>query len=256
MFFNVNSWICKITFLAFLLMTNIAFGQQLVLLSKKELPKDIGFYYKFNINSFQSFPINVDVLVLNNNKVKASLVVQDRDNILSTLDILESNNGFIATNGGYFRENFTVNGLLIYNYKKISNFVSNKLLSSVITIDNNGFVALLDKSEYGDTKYAYAFQSGPTLIKKGMIQKVSSKKTNKRLIYVSTKKKLLIFYIDSASLNQASKIILMITDFMSISVEMAVNFDGGSNSSFIVKTKKNIIFRPEYLVVKSVLIFK
>ncbi len=234
----------------------LSYAWQLNTVSQHKLVNAGVSFYEFAAIEKKTFPILVDVVVLKNNQYHAGLFIQREDNIQSTLDIASYNNAFLATNGGYYREGFLVNGLLIDQGKLRLGLVENSLLSSIITIDKNGQISILDKDQNYKNAY-YAFQAGPVLMKNNEIQKVENTRISKRVIYAeTTNNHLMVFFIDSATLQQSANVIKAITAQLNFHVTRAVNFDGGIAAAFVLRQIVTPIIYPEYVPVKSVVYFK
>ena len=237
-----------------LLSVHTAFAWQLEIAKQAPIANGKANFYQFKASRTLSFPILVDAILLNNNKYKAGLYVQPQDNVQSVLDIATQKKAFLATNGGYYREEFLVNGLLIDQNKLRLPLVNNALLSSVISIDQKGQINILDKNQPYKNPY-YAFQVGPILIKNNVVQKVSDEKVAKRIIYAQTKTQLLVIYLDSASLQQTAKIVKLIAKKLKLIMIRAVNFDGGKAGAFVVRKYITPLIHPEYAPVKSIVYF-
>ncbi|GGF95344.1 MULTISPECIES: phosphodiester glycosidase family protein [Cysteiniphilum] len=234
--------------------TSFAFSWQLQ--QKKSIdiaPEKIQFN-TFDAIKDKHFPLIVDVVLLDNGAYKAGLTIQSQDNVQSVLDVATQKDAFLATNGGFYQEGFLVNGLLIDQSKLRLPLVNNTLLSSIITIDQQGQINILDKDQKYHHAY-YAFQVGPILLKDNIVQKVNDDKIAKRIIYAQTSSKLMVIYIDSTTLQQAAYVVKALADYFDINIKRAVNFDGGKAGAFILRKYMTPVIYPEYSPVKSVVYF-
>ncbi|WP_440616442.1 phosphodiester glycosidase family protein [Cysteiniphilum sp. 6C5] len=234
----------------------ISFASGWQLQQKKSVgivPKKVQFY-AFEALKKKHFPLLVDVVLLNNDAYKAGLTIQSQDNVQSVLDVATQKDAFLATNGGFYQEGFLVNGLLIDQSKLRLPLVNNTLLSSIITIDQHGHINILDKDQTYHHAY-YAFQVGPILLKDNLIQEVNDDKLAKRIIYAQTSSKLMVIYVDSATLQQAAYVVKALANYFDINIKRAVNFDGGKAGAFILRKYITPVIYPEYIPVKSVVYF-
>ena len=240
---------------ALLLCAQTSYSWTIKQASSTQLQNNLGAFYQFTANENKHFPIDLDVIHINQKNLKASLIVQNKAPS-SVYTIADQNKALIATNGGFFRENFLINGLLIEKGQKHSSFVNNSLLSAIITIDKKGHVKLLNKTDSYKNAY-YAFQAGPTLISNNHVLSNDDYKIAKRIVYVTVKNQLYIVFINSSTLEQAGTLVkLAMQKLTSNSIDMAVNFDGGKSAALIVNGLKIPYIQPENTLVKTVVVFK
>lgn len=216
--------------------------------------------FLFTAYKAKHFPVKITMIMLKSGDHHAGMMVQKKENIEDVLTVMQEEKAFLATNGGFYRENFRPNGLLIIKGIRRSYFVKNKLLSAIVNIDKGGRLSLLAADQYNGflQKQLYnAFQTGPILIDDGNIElNLNDYHVAKRVIYaLNGDSNLLIFAIDSTTLEDSADIIETIAKYLHQTIKMAVNFDGGKAAGFATSAFDNPVVFAEMVPVKTVVYF-
>ncbi|WP_119343619.1 phosphodiester glycosidase family protein [Facilibium subflavum] len=244
----------KLVFFLLLFMGTGGFAWQLDLQSSQKLDQNLGVLYQFKAYQYKHFPVWVNMVALNSN-YHATLYIQHKDDIKNLSDIAKQMQAVVASNGGFYREGFVVNGLLINHQRKYARFVKNSLLSGIVTINEAGKVTLLPRS--GAYQHAYsAFQTGPVLIQNGDIKPVDDKAMARRIVYAQDKNgRLFILFFDNVTLMQAAKITQLLARYLKLDFKIAVNFDGGKAAALYANGTKSPLILDEVVPVKSIILF-
>jgi uncharacterized protein YigE (DUF2233 family) len=253
----VKAYFCLKRVLIFLLLCSfsaVSWAWQGTLDYSKTIP-DMGTYYKYRFDERKHFPVYVRIAVLDAVKYDASLFVQDKDAVQSLMHLSLEEKATIAINGGYYRENFLPNGLLIVEGKRKSRFVSNTLLAAVVMITKDGKIKLIKKgASYKDAKYA--FQAGPILLEGEKQYAGTSTLLRQRSVVIEFENgQLALVSLSPATMNEAASILEILVKELKKTVKLAVNLDGGVASSFIINFNHHPIIVPERADVKMSLLF-
>ncbi len=223
----------------------------------EKLLNNIGTLYHFNAYQYKHFPVALTLIEINQDKARASLVIQDKSNIQPLQEIAMQSGAIIATNGGFYRENFLVNGLLISHDKKYSRLVKNSLLSAVVTISQKGIINLYKIGDSGYNDAFWAFQAGPILVDNNHPQKkLDDSAIARRVIYITTNQGLYLALLDGATLNESANILKSVANKLKLQIHLAVNFDGGKAAAFRIQTDNKILSHSELVPVKSIIVIK
>jgi uncharacterized protein YigE (DUF2233 family) len=220
----------------------------------KTIP-DMGSYYTYKFDKYKHFPVYVRIAILDPAKYDASLFVQDKGNVQSLMRLSLEQKATIAINGGYYRENFLPNGLLIVEGKRKSRFVSNTLLAAIVLVTKDGEIKLLKKGgSYLNAKYA--FQAGPILLEGEKKYAGTSTLLRQRSIVIEFKNgQIALVSMSPATMHEAASILATLVKTQKRSVKLAVNLDGGVASSFVINFDKRPVIIPERADVKMALLF-
>ena len=255
----MRALIPRLVILLFFVCLRVSFAEadpwHLSLKSRQSLQQNLGHLYQFKADRYKHFPVRLTVAVLNNGDYRAQLEVQKRQTIKPLREIAEQHHAIIATNGGFYRENFLVNGLLINQGKIQSKLVQNRLLSTIISINRQGQIELgkREKTRYQST--FNAFQSGPILLENNRVKKLDNRKHAARVIYALTNHQCFIITLDDATLEQSAFILKSLAKYFSVNFKLAVNFDGGEASAYFFKGRDYPMIKNEWLPVKMILMF-
>lgn len=247
----------KIIFLLIIcvLYANSSYSWNISYVVKKNFFK-IGTYSQLKATKYKHFPIIIHMVLLDFGKYSASLEVQDKNAISSVMEVSLKHNALLAVNGGYYREKFLPNGLLVYKGVIRSNLVFNNLLEGIVSISELGELNLY-KRKNKHIKAKYAFQTGPILNINGKPYNSNSTMLRQRSAIVQFKNKdIAILSFSPVSLNDMSRLINRIATLINLQVKLALNLDGGLASSFVVNFQYYPVILPEYKPVKSIIMFK
>ena len=221
----------------------------------KENISNIGEYFNVKAYEYKRFPAVVHIALMRKNEYRSSLLVQKRAYIRSVMDVSVDTRALVAINGGYYRENFLPNGLLIYNGNIYSHLVLNGLLSGIVAINKAGEIILLKRND-SVKNIDYAFQSGPILNDSGILYQGGSNSLRQRSVIVEFyDQDIAVISFSPVTLNDASNLIMNIAHNLGKKIKLAINLDGGPASSFVVNFSYSPLIVPEYKPVKSVLLF-
>jgi exopolysaccharide biosynthesis protein len=131
------------------------------------------------------------------------------------------------------------------------------LLSSIVSIDNNGVLSIFPKENLNAAKLTNAFQAGPILYKANRKLNVFGDKLRERSVIVNFKNgDIGIFYFSAITLTDMSEILGQISKLWQKSIKTATNLDGGIASSMVVNFKENPVIHLEEQPVKMAILFK
>jgi exopolysaccharide biosynthesis protein len=187
-------------------------------------------------------------------------VIANTDGQIQALDkLIESRGGSAGINGGYFEANLDPVGLLISNDHVVHRLQKAKLLSGIFYV-KDGRPRLARTREFPGTKgIEQAIQCGPFLVDGGRtVTGLDDVRTAARTFVFSCGPLVWGFGIcRSVTLEEMGDILAQTAIVPDHHVIRALNFDGGSSTTFYVRTHGGIIFsegRPvvsNYLVVKA-----
>ena len=229
--------------------------------------------YIYNHHIFyekQQVPVRFDGVLFSAGAYHMKVKVQAIQNQRSSVRLFSNNVKALAgINGGYYREDFLPNGLLIAHGRLISKMVYNRLLSAVLSVNIQGKLSLMSRNnfelDYPPLSYSniqFAFQAGPILVSNNQIMSVPNDLLKKRrrrrsIIILFRNYDVAIVSLSAIRLFEAEKL-LMKADHQFWADEpilMALNLDGGSAASFLVRQSQKIIFYPEQKYVKYLVLF-
>jgi hypothetical protein len=217
---------------------------------------NIGEYFHIKAHKYKRFPTIIHMVLLKKSEYRSALLVQEKANVSSVMNVSIDARALVAINGGYYRENFLPNGLLIYHGHIYSHIVINHLLSGIVAINQAGEIVLLKRGA-SLKNIDYAFQSGPILNDSGKLYQGSSNALRKRSVIVEFyNKDIVVISFSPVTLSDASNLIMGIANKLGKKIKLAINLDGGPASSFVVNFRYFPLIIPEYKPVKSVLLFQ
>jgi exopolysaccharide biosynthesis protein len=174
-------------------------------------------------------------------------------------ELIQSRGGLAGVNGGYFAANLDPVGLLISNGRLVHPLQKAKLLSGIFYV-KNGRPWLARTHEFPGTKgIQEAVQCGPFLVDGGRtVTGLDHERVAARTFIFSCSPTTWGFGIcRSVSLDEMGNILAQTAVVPDHQVIRALNLDGGSSTTFYVKTDDGTLFsegRPvvsNYLVVKA-----
>ncbi|MCF6777259.1 phosphodiester glycosidase family protein [Thiotrichales bacterium 19X7-9] len=229
---------------------------QLTISPVRKLPKDSGTYQHITANRYKHFPIDVDMILLKKNHYQARLLSQNWSDAKTLAQVSDEQGAMVAINGGFYREQFKPNGLLMLDGRKYARFVSNDLLSAIININKQGELAIYAKKAYHDAKLYSAFQAGPLLYDQNKENVVYGNKLRQRsILVIFNNGDIGIFYFSPVSISDVISVLNQVAQKIDQVIKSATNLDGGVASSFVVNFKHDPIIRLESQPVKMVLLF-
>ncbi|MCF6807595.1 phosphodiester glycosidase family protein [Thiotrichales bacterium 19S9-12] len=236
---------------------NITYSWSLSVEQQRFLANDGGIYEHIVAHKLKEFPVVIDLIILDKSHYRADLFSQNWHDAQSLATFSYERGALAAINGGFYRENFLPNGLLVIDGKHYSKFVSNQLLSAVVMINQQGKLEILSKADFHVNLPLYsAFQAGPLLYYHNKAKEVSGTKLRKRSILVLFQNgDTGLVYFSPVTLSEVSELLKKVALMLNRKINAATNLDGGIASSFVVNFSWYPIIRSENLPVKMALLF-
>jgi hypothetical protein len=191
--------------------------------------------------------------------VRLEVVPNTDGQIRGLRELIETRGGLAGINGGYFEANLDPIGLLISNGRVVHKFQKAKILSGIFYV-KNGRPFLARIREFPGTEgIQEAIQCGPFLVDGGRAESgLDDRRSAARTFIFSGEASVWGFGIcRSVTLEEMGDILAQVTFIPERHISRALNFDGGSSSTFYARADDRTIFseqRPvvsNYLVVKS-----
>jgi exopolysaccharide biosynthesis protein len=173
-------------------------------------------------------------------------------------EMIETREGLAGINGGYFDANLDPIGLLISNGRVVHKLQKARILSGIFYV-KNGRPFLARIQEFSGTEgIQEAIQCGPFLVDGGRaVSGLDDRRTAARTFIFSCGTSLWGFGIcRSVTLEEMGKILAEITVIPERHVKRALNFDGGSSSTFYAQADHRTIFSEQRPVVSNYLVVK
>jgi uncharacterized protein YigE (DUF2233 family) len=173
-------------------------------------------------------------------------------------ELIETRGGFAGINGGYFESNLAPVGLLISNGRVVHGLQKAKLLSGIFYV-RNGRPSLARIPEFTGIKgIQQAIQCGPFLVDNG---RVVSGLDNRRVaartfIFTCTPGRWGFGICRAVTLAEMGYLLARTTLVPDQHISRALNFDGGSSTTFYAGTDRHTIFSEERPVVGNYLVLK
>jgi exopolysaccharide biosynthesis protein len=186
-------------------------------------------------------------------------VIANTDGQGGLRELIEARGGSAGVNGGYFKANLEPVGLLISNDRLVHRLEKAKLLSGIFYV-KKGRPWLARTREFpGPNGIEQAIQCGPFLVDGGRtVTGLENGRVAARTFIFSCGASVWGFGICRAvTLEEMGEILSEATLLPEHRIVRALNFDGGSSTTFYVRTDERAIFsegRPavsNYLVVKA-----
>ncbi len=173
-------------------------------------------------------------------------------------ELIEAHGGLAGINGGYFEPNLDPVGLLISNERVLHRMQKAKLLSGIFYV-RNGRPSLARTREFPGLKgIQQAIQCGPFLVDEGRpVTGLDNRRVAARTFVFCCDTKLWGFGIcRSVTLEDMGDILAQTTILPGHHIIRALNFDGGSSTTFYVRRADQPIFSEGRPVVSNYLIVK
>jgi exopolysaccharide biosynthesis protein len=186
-------------------------------------------------------------------------VIANADGQLRGLrELVEARGGLAGINGGYFEANLDPIGLLVSNDRVVHRLQKAKLLSGIFYV-KNGRPWLARTREYSGTKaIQQAIQCGPFLVDGGRaVAGLENGRVAPRTFIFSCGPSVWGFGIcRSVTLEEMSDILAQTTLVPDRHIIRALNFDGGSSTTFYVRTNGHTIYSEGRSVVSNYLVVR
>jgi exopolysaccharide biosynthesis protein len=191
--------------------------------------------------------------------IRLEVIANTDGRIRGLQEVIEANGGLAGINGGYFDENLDPIGLLISNDRVVHGLVKAKLLSGIFYVKNSRPLLARTGEFPGTNGIDQAIQCGPFLVDGGRTAAgLDNRRVAARTFIFSCSPSEWGFGIcRSVTLKEMGDILTQPTMVPEHRINRALNFDGGSSTTFYARTEGRTIFsegRPavsNYLVVKA-----
>jgi exopolysaccharide biosynthesis protein len=190
--------------------------------------------------------------------VRLEVVSNTTGEIRGLREVIESGGGLAGINGGYFDANLDPIGLLISNDRVVHRLQKAKILSGIFYV-KNGRPFLVRTREFPGTEgIQQAIQCGPFLVDGGRaVSGLEKTRVAPRTFIFSCGSSVWGFGIcRSVTLEQLGDLLAQAAIVPQHRVNRALNFDGGSSSTFCVRTDRRTIFSEQRPVVSNYLVAK
>jgi len=235
-----------------------------LLAARVPLAKGQGQYIMLKATTASQHTVRIHAVTLNPGRYRARLVTLDKVTThFPIARIAAKHNAFLAINGGFFTPDFKPLGLYIYQGEQQSRFIVNRLLSSLVFINRQGKLtlqtSLIQSSRPRRFSAYYAFQCGPTLLRRGLISvyKNSNKRARRTVIAQARDGKLVVMVTSTISPYDLALLLQQHPRWFGVDrFTRVANLDGGSstamslhsgNAHFISQNLKTV----KYLVMFS-----
>jgi hypothetical protein len=206
-----------------------------------------------------SVEAEVDLIHFTAADVRMEVVANTDGQIHGLRELIETRGGLAGTNGGYFEENLDPIGLLISNGHLVHKLQKAKILTGVFYVKNGRPFLARIREFRGAEEIQEAIQCGPFLVDQDRaVTGLDDRRSAARTFIFSCGTSVWGFGIcRSVTLKEMGDILTQVTLIPERHISRALNFDGGSSSTFYARADDRTIFseqRPvvsNYLVVKS-----
>lgn len=239
------------------------------LIKQQPLPKQLGDFRQIEFTlATEDDPVVFYAATLNEN-YRASIYQQPEKYqfFADYIDELSRKHNFvIATNGGFYRPDFTPAGLYIDKGKKLQEFAYHSLLKPCVVINKQQKIKL-ETSRQNCLNGFFAMQTGPVLIDNGEIQKsLTNKKVRtpklqeffgpkrRTLLAVSEDNQMIVIITSPIALSEAATILQNYSAAFGVKkIKTAINLDGGSSTGMYVRFSDDPFYFHEQRHVKTFL---
>jgi hypothetical protein len=190
--------------------------------------------------------------------VKLEVVANTDGQIRGLKELIEADAGVAGINGGYFEANLDPIGLLISDDRVVHGLQKAKILTGIFYV-RNGRPWLARTREFpGTAGIQQAIQCGPFLVDGGRtVSGLDNRRVAARTFIFSCGSTVWGFGIcRSVTLEEMGEILAEAGLVPDHHISRALNFDGGSSSTFYVRTDGRTIFSEERPVVSNYLVAK
>jgi exopolysaccharide biosynthesis protein len=190
--------------------------------------------------------------------VRLEVVANADEQIRDLKELIETRGALAGINGGYFDENMDPVGLLISNDRVVHRLQKAKLLSGVFYVKNDRPWLVRTQEFPGSKGIREAIQSGPFLVDGGRpVAGLNNDRVAARTFIFSCGNPVWGFGIcRSVTLEEMGDILAQATIVPDHHIIRALNFDGGSSSTFYARAVGHTIFSEGRPVVSNYLIIR
>jgi exopolysaccharide biosynthesis protein len=207
-------------------------------------------------NSTAQAEINLAYFTVSDVKLE---VIENTDGQIRGLrELIESRGGLAGVNGGYFEANLDPVGLLISNDRVVHPLQKAKLLSGVFYLKSGRFWLSRTREFPGIKGIQQAIQCGPFLVDGGRaVAGLDNRRVAARTFVFSCSPNLSGFGIcRSVTLEEMGDILVQTAMVPNHPIGRALNFDGGSSTTFYARSDGQTIFSEGRPVVSNYLVLK
>jgi exopolysaccharide biosynthesis protein len=191
-------------------------------------------------------------------EIRLEVVANTDGQIGGLRELIETRGGLAGINGGYFEANLDPIGLLVSNGRVVHKFQKAKILSGIFYV-KNGRPFLVRTGEFRGTEgIQEAIQCGPFLVDGGRaVSGLDDSRTAARTFIFSCGASVWGFGIcRSVTLAEMGDILAQVALIPDRRTSRALNFDGGSSSTFYAQADDRTIFSEQRPVVSNYLVLK
>ncbi len=212
-------------------------------------------YTEYEAQEQKRFPVSIKIVYIFQEKLKAKIVQQSAESKKTLIELADQNQAIIGINGGYYRENFLPNGLLILQGKQYSRMVHNDLLQGIVKLDINDHLSLSSRE---DSSNIYsAFQAGPILYQGSQWYKPNWNKVRKRsIIFEFENRNIMLMNTSAISLDELVDILkIWVTKLPENygKLAFALNLDGGRSSAFFLNFPSPVLVQEQDYIKTAIL---
>jgi len=171
--------------------------------------------------------------------------------------LTHDHHAFLGCNGGCFSSRFEPEGLCVIDGTQVSNPSRKSIFSGMLLIDKRGMPSL-HWFNRNDHPAPNALQGGPFLIEPGGVIGVlpADGPIAKRTVLVQAEDKFGVIVTSEVSLFNLAFCLKKKCDSLDMTIDRALNLDGGPSSGLCLDSKEVKIDLPPHWPVRNVLIFR
>jgi exopolysaccharide biosynthesis protein len=190
--------------------------------------------------------------------VRLEVVANTDGQIRGLRELIETDGGLAGINGGYFEANLDPIGLLISNGRVVHKLQKAKILSGLFYVKNGRPLLARTREFPGTEGIQQAIQCGPFLVDGGRAASgLDNRRTAARTFIFSCGPSEWGFGIcRSVTLEEMGDILAHVSMIPERHISRALNFDGGSSSTFYARADGGTIFSEQRPVVSNYLVVK
>ncbi len=175
---------------------------------------------------------------------------------MSVAAAVQSQGGLAGVNGGYFKPDGSPLGLVISGGMKIHALEHSKILSGVLVVTAHG-ASLLRTAEFRQSSRMAnrkeALQAGPFLVDHGIaVAGLNATRAAERTVLLADKQGVAALLISQpVTLAEMARILVTPGIFPELTIDRALNLDGGSSTALWVDAQPEAFSHPEWKPVRN-----
>jgi exopolysaccharide biosynthesis protein len=200
----------------------------------------------------------VDLIHFTAAEIRLEVVANTDGQIGGLRELIETRGGLAGINGGYFEANLDPIGLLISTGRVVHKFQKANILSGIFYVKNGRPFLARIREFRGTEGIQEAIQCGPFLVDGGRpVSGLDNRRTAARTFIFSCGASVWGFGIcRSVTLEEMGDILAQVALIPDHQTIRALNFDGGSSSTFYARADDRTIFSEQRPVVSNYLVLK